>query len=232
MKAAVIVFPGSNCDRDMMVAIEAVTGHAPQAVWHRDTCLPRGLDLVALPGGFSYGDYLRSGAIAGRSPIMADIVAQAKKGLRVLGVCNGFQVLCEAGLLPGALMRNRDLTFLCKDVHVRVECTASPFTRAYDAGQVIRAQIAHHDGNYFCDTETLQALEDRNRIALRYCDSAGAMTDAANPNGSVGNIAGILNARGNVFGLMPHPERSIGSELGGTDGRGVFESLLADLADA
>ncbi|MBK5910743.1 phosphoribosylformylglycinamidine synthase I [Rhodothalassium salexigens] len=232
MKSAVIVFPGSNCDRDMMVALEAATGRAPVAVWHRETCLPDDLDLVALPGGFSYGDYLRSGAIAGRSPVMADVKARADRGLRVLGVCNGFQVLCEAGLLPGALMRNTGIHFVCRDVHLRVENARTAFTNAHTQGQVIRGHVAHHDGNYFCDDDTLTALEDQGRVAFRYCAADGAVTAEANPNGSRNNIAGVLNAAGNVLGMMPHPERLIAPELGGTDGRGVFDSLVAALADA
>lgn len=217
MKTAVIVFPGSNCDRDLAVALEAVTGTKPDMVWHADTALPDGVGLVAVPGGFSYGDYLRSGAIAARSPIMQAVVEQAGKGLPVLGVCNGFQVLTEAGLLPGALMRNAGLNFVCRDVALTVENAQSAFTSRYDAGETIRVPVAHHDGNYFADADTLDRLEGEGRVAFRYGEAV---------NGSARNIAGIFNAAGNVLGMMPHPERKIESAHGGTDGRRLFEGVL------
>ena len=217
MKAAVLVFPGSNCDRDLAVALEAVTGRAPAMVWHGEAALPDGTDLVAVPGGFSYGDYLRSGAIAARSPIMRAVVEAAGRGVRVLGVCNGFQVLTEAGLLPGALMRNRRLTFVCRDAHLSVGNATSAFTRGYAAGERITIPVAHHDGNYFADDETLDRLEGEDRVAFRYLDTV---------NGSMRDIAGILNESGNVLGMMPHPERCVEPAHGGTDGRRLFEGLL------
>lgn len=217
MKTAVIVFPGSNCDRDLAVALEAVTGVAPTMVWHGDTALPDGIGLVAVPGGFSYGDYLRSGAIAARSPIMQAVVEQAGRGLPVLGVCNGFQVLTEAGLLPGALMRNAGLNFVCRDVALRIDNAQSTFTSRYDAGETIRVPVAHHDGNYFADADTLDQLEGDGRVAFRYGEPV---------NGSARDIAGILNATGNVLGMMPHPERKIETAHGGTDGRRLFEGVL------
>jgi phosphoribosylformylglycinamidine synthase I len=226
MKSAVIVFPGSNCDRDIAVTLTKVTGHKPQMVWHRDTALPEGLDLIAVPGGFSYGDYLRCGAMAANSPIIADIKKKAAAGVHILGICNGFQVLTECGLLPGALIRNRDLKFVCRDVHLRVDQTDSPFTHRYAAGQVIRIPVAHHDGNYYADDETLNALEGDGRVAFRYCNDNGEPTDDANPNGSLKNIAGILNERRTVLGMMPHPERLSDDRLGGHDGVPMFETLL------
>jgi phosphoribosylformylglycinamidine synthase len=221
MKTAVIVFPGSNCDRDIAVALEAVTGVAPAMVWHRDTALPDGTGLVAVPGGFSYGDYLRSGAIAARSPIMRAIVEEAGKGLPVVGVCNGFQVLTEAGLLPGALMRNAGLNFVCRDVALTVENAQSAFTSRYAAGETVHFPVAHHDGNYVADAETLDRLEGEGRVAFRYAEAV---------NGSARNIAGILNAGGNVLGMMPHPERRIEAAHGGDDGRRLFEGLLETVA--
>jgi phosphoribosylformylglycinamidine synthase len=217
VKTAVIVFPGSNCDRDIAVALEAVTGRAPAMVWHRDTALPDGVGLVAVPGGFSYGDYLRSGAIAARSPILRAVVEEAAKGLTVLGVCNGFQVLTEAGLLPGALMRNAGLNFVCRDVSLRVDNAQSRFTSRYGAGETIRVPVAHHDGNYVADAETLDRLEGEGRVAFRYAEPV---------NGSARDIAGVLNDRGNVLGMMPHPERRIEAAHGGDDGRRMFEGLL------
>ena len=217
MKTAVIVFPGSNCDRDLAVALEAVTGVKPAMVWHGDSELPDGIGLVAVPGGFSYGDYLRSGAIAARSPIMQAVVEQAGKGLPVLGVCNGFQVLTEAGLLPGALMRNAGLNFVCRDVALTIDNAQSAFTSRYDAGETITVPVAHHDGNYFADEATLDRLEGDGRVAFRYGEQV---------NGSARNIAGILNAGGNVLGMMPHPERKIETAHGGTDGRRLFEGVL------
>jgi phosphoribosylformylglycinamidine synthase len=217
MKTAVIVFPGSNCDRDIAVALEAVTGVRPAMVWHGETSLPAGLGLVALPGGFSYGDYLRSGAVAARSPIMRAVVEAAGGGLPVLGICNGFQVLTEAGLLPGALMRNEGLDFVCRDVELTVANAQSAFTSRYDQGETITIPVAHHDGNYFADAETLDRLEGEGRVAFRY---------AGQVNGSARKIAGVLNAAGNVLGMMPHPERRIEAAHGGSDGRRMFEGLL------
>ena len=222
MKSAVIVFPGSNCDRDMAVALRDVTGSAPAMVWHRDTELPD-VDLVALPGGFSYGDYLRTGAISARSPIMAAVTRAAENGRFVLGVCNGFQVLTETGLLPGALMRNAGLDFVCRNVALTVENSQTPFTSAYDAGETISIPVAHHDGNYFADADTLDRLEDEGRVAFRYAEDV---------NGSQRQIAGILNAAGNVLGMMPHPERATEAAHGGTDGRRLFEGLLRAFVDA
>jgi phosphoribosylformylglycinamidine synthase len=197
-------------------------------IWHRETEMPP-LDLIVVPGGFSYGDYLRPGAMAAHSPIMREVQARAASGVAVLGICNGFQVLCETGMLPGVLMRNADLKFICRDVHLRVDNATSLFTGAYRPGQVIRLPIAHNEGNFFADPETLDRLEDEGRIAFRYCSVAGAIADDANPNGSQQAIAGILNARGNVLGMMPHPERAADIHLGGTDGRMLFESLFAGL---
>jgi phosphoribosylformylglycinamidine synthase len=221
MKAAVIVFPGSNCDRDAAVAIEKVCGVKPQMIWHGETSLPK-LDLIVIPGGFSYGDYLRCGAMAGNSPVMRDVIDRAKAGTRLLGICNGFQVLTETGILPGALMRNTNLKFVCRDVRMTVEQTDSPFTNKFGAGEEVTIPVAHHDGNYFADEDTLDALEDNDQVAFRY-----AADD--NPNGAQRNIAGIFNRRKTVLGMMPHPERVIGEELGGTDGAKVFESLVAAL---
>ncbi len=222
-RSAVITFPGSNCDRDMAVALEQVSGAAPYRVWHRDTDLPERLDFIALPGGFSYGDYLRSGAMAARSPIMQAVVRAAERGVPVLGVCNGFQVLTEAGLLPGALMRNAVQTFICREVPLKVETSQSLFTSAYEAGQTIRVPVAHHDGNYFADEDTLDRIEGEGRVAFRYAQTC---------NGSRRDIAGVLNEAGNVLGMMPHPERAIEPEHGSTDGRALFESAVRSLADA
>jgi phosphoribosylformylglycinamidine synthase I len=229
MKSAVIVFPGSNCDRDMQVALRMMTGEEPVMVWHGDAAMPK-VDLITVPGGFSYGDYLRAGAMAAHSPVMREVVARAKSGVPVLGVCNGFQVLCEAGLLPGALMRNAGLKFVCRDVHLKVENAQTLFTSRYDVGQVVRIPVAHHDGNYNAAADTLDALEAEGRVAFRYCDASGAATDAANPNGSARNIAGILNEAGNVLGMMPHPERLAEPAHGGTDGRAMFEAMAAAVA--
>jgi phosphoribosylformylglycinamidine synthase I len=217
MKTAVIVFPGSNCDRDLAVALEAVTGVKPAMVWHGETSLPDGTGLVALPGGFSYGDYLRSGAVAARSPVMRAVVEAAERGLPVLGVCNGFQVLTETGLLPGAMMRNEGLDFVCRDVELTVANAQSAFTSRYGQGETITVPVAHHDGNYFADAETLDRLEGEGRVAFRYADQV---------NGSARKIAGVLNAAGNVLGMMPHPERRIEAAHGGVDGRRLFEGLL------
>jgi len=228
MKSAVIVFPGSNRDTDMLVALEAVTGTKPLSIWYAETALPP-LDLIVLPGGFSYGDYLRSGAIAARAPVMRSVAEAAEAGVAVLGVCNGFQILCEAGLLPGVLMRNASLRFVCREVHLRVETNATLFTGQYRKGQVIRAPVAHGDGNYRCDDNTLRRLKGEDRVAFRYVDAEGRATDAANPNGSLDAIAGILNEKRNVLGLMPHPENLIEPLHGGTDGRALFRGLAESL---
>ncbi len=228
MRSSVIVFPASNCDRDASVALEKITGSKPSMVWHAESTVPES-DLIVLPGGFSFGDYLRSGAMAAQSPIMKDVIAKAKTGVPVLGICNGFQVLVESELLPGALMRNRDIKFLCKDVQLKVERNDTIFTSKYDQGEIITIPIAHHDGNYFASPETLKELEGDGRVAFRYVDDAGNASADANPNGSQNNIAGIYNKDMKVLGLMPHPERLISQELGGTDGLGLFESLVEAL---
>ncbi|WP_157215546.1 phosphoribosylformylglycinamidine synthase subunit PurQ [Flavisphingomonas formosensis] len=221
MRSAVIVFPGSNCDRDLAVAIRDVTGREPAMVWHRETELPADIGLIALPGGFSYGDYLRSGAMAARSPIMRAIADAAGRGVPVLGICNGFQVLTEAGLLPGALMRNAGLSFVCRDVSLTVETSQSIFTNRYSAGEGIRIPVAHHDGNYQADAATLDRLEGEGRVAFRYAEEV---------NGSARSIAGVINETGNVLGMMPHPERLMETAQGGTDGRRLFEGLLEAVA--
>jgi len=223
MKSAVLVFPGSNCDRDLKVALERVTGRAPEMIWHGERILPDGLELIGVPGGFSYGDYLRSGAMAARSPIMRAVVEAAGRGTPVLGICNGFQVLTEAGLLPGALMRNANLTFVCKDADLTVANNQTMFTRGYDAGEAITIPVAHHDGNFQADAETLEWLEGEGRVAFRY---------ACTVNGSANDIAGIVNDSGNVLGLMPHPERAAEPAHGNQDGRRLFESLLGALNPA
>ena len=221
MKSAVLVFPGSNCDRDLAVAIEQVTGRAPAMVWHRESELPDGTDFIAIPGGFSYGDYLRSGAMAARSPIMGAVAEAANRGVPLLGICNGFQVLTEAGLLPGALMRNAGLHFVCRSVGLKVENSQSIFTSAYQAGEDISIPVAHHDGNYQADAATLDRLEGEGRVAFRYTGDV---------NGSARSIAGILNGQGNVLGMMPHPERALETAHGNTDGRRLFEGLLEAVA--
>jgi phosphoribosylformylglycinamidine synthase I len=231
MRISVIVFPGSNCDRDVKVALEKVSGKPVQMVWHGEAAVPAS-DMIVIPGGFSYGDYLRCGAMAAHSKVMRDVVAKAKTGTPVLGICNGFQILCESGLLPGVLLRNASLHFVCRDVWLRVERTDTMFTSRYSRGEVIRVPIAHAEGNYFADTRTLKELEDGNRILFRYCDQTGAVTPEANPNGAMANIAGITDHRGRVLGMMPHPERLFESALGGTDGRGLFESVVQSLAAA
>jgi len=222
MRAAVVVFPGSNCDRDMAVALKAA-GADVKMVWHKDASLPDGVDLVAVPGGFSFGDYLRCGAIAAQSPICHAVVAHANRGGFVLGVCNGFQVLTETGLLPGALMRNSGLKFICKTVDLKVETSDSSFTEGYNAGDIVAYPVAHHDGNYTVDDDTLSQLRDANRIAFTYCD---------NPNGSVADIAGVLSENRRVLGMMPHPERAVDAGHGGTDGQALFRGLLGQFAAA
>jgi phosphoribosylformylglycinamidine synthase len=221
MRAAVIQFPGSNCDRDMAVAIREITGAETSLVWHRAGDLPDGVDLIAIPGGFSYGDYLRSGAMAARSPVMQAVVAAAGRGVPVLGVCNGFQILTEAGLLPGALMRNAGIRFVCRTVKLKVENSQSIFTSQYDASEEISVPVAHHDGNYFANSATLDRLEGEGRVAFRYAETV---------NGSSRDIAGILNDAGNVLGMMPHPERMIEPVHGGSDGRRLFEGLIRQIA--
>lgn len=216
MKTAVIVFPASNCDRDIAVALEQATGKKPAMVWHGDTDIPDA-DLIALPGGFSYGDYLRAGAMAAKSPIMRAVIDKANAGAPLIGVCNGFQVLCETGLLPGALLRNAGLDFVCRSVTLRVDNNQSMFTSSFEKGSYVDFPVAHHDGNYFADDETLNRLEGENRVAFRYVD---------NPNGSARDIAGLINDTGNVLGMMPHPERVISPLLGGTDGAAFFKGLI------
>ncbi|MCB2084309.1 MAG: phosphoribosylformylglycinamidine synthase subunit PurQ [Sphingomonadaceae bacterium] len=222
-RSAVITFPGSNCDRDMAVALEQVSGTAPHRVWHGESTLPDGLDFIALPGGFSYGDYLRSGAMAARSPIMRAVVEAAQRGVPVLGVCNGFQVLTESGLLPGALMRNASQNFICRNVRLKVENSSSLFTSEYNQGEEISIPVAHHDGNFFADDQTLDRIESEGQVAFRYLESV---------NGSRRDIAGVLNAAGNVLGMMPHPERAVEDDHGGSDGRRLFESAIARLVAA
>ena len=221
MRAAVIQFPGSNCDRDMAVAIRDITGADTSLVWHRESVLPTGLDLIAIPGGFSYGEYLRSGAMAARSPVMQAVIAAAGRGVPVLGVCNGFQILTEAGLLPGALMRNAGIRFVCRTVGLTVQNSQSMFTSGYSAGEKIHIPVAHHDGNFFADDATLDRLEGEGRVAFRYAEPV---------NGSARNIAGVLNDAGNVLGMMPHPERMIEAMQGGSDGRRLFEGLIREIA--
>jgi phosphoribosylformylglycinamidine synthase subunit PurQ / glutaminase len=231
IRASVIVFPGSNCDRDIKVAMEAVTGAPVTMVWHGDSEVPA-CDVMLLPGGFSYGDYLRCGAMAAQSPIMRDVVAKAKAGTPLLGVCNGFQVLLETGLLPGALMRNASLKFICRDVHMTCDNNETFFTNCYRKGEVVRIPIAHHDGNYFASDDDISRLEGDGRVVFRYCDTDGNATPEANPNGSVANIAGITDTTGRIVGMMPHPERLFETALGGTDGRRVFESALFAVTEA
>jgi phosphoribosylformylglycinamidine synthase len=229
MKFAVIVFPGSNCDHDAYHAAKHVCGQEAEFVWHKETTL-KGADVVILPGGFSHGDYLRTGAIARFSPVMAAVTEFARKGGPVLGICNGFQVLLEAGLLPGAMLRNRDLKFHCEHVWVRTEQVDTPFTASARRNQILKLPIAHGEGNYFAEPDVIDALESSGRVVFRYCDASGQVTDAANPNGSRHNIAGICNEARNVVGLMPHPERACEAELGSADGRVLFDSVIAALA--
>ncbi|MBS9720689.1 phosphoribosylformylglycinamidine synthase subunit PurQ [Tianweitania sp. BSSL-BM11] len=223
MKSAVVLVPGLNRDRDMIAALTKVSGQAPATLWQTETTLPEGLDLIVIPGGFSFGDYLRCGAIAARMPVMRAVADAAKRGVTVLGVCNGFQILVEAGMLPGALMRNTSLKFVCREVKLQVTNANTAFTRQYQPNQIIRCPVAHHDGNYFAEPEELERLEGEGRVVFRYAENT-------NPNGSINDIAGIMNASGNVLGLMPHPENLIESAHGGDDGRGIFESVLAKAA--
>ena len=228
MQAAVIIFPGSNREHDFCLAWKLATGYEPLRVWHREADLPDA-DVIVLPGGFAYGDYLRCGAMAAHSPIMREVKARAARGTPVLGICNGFQVLTEAGMLPGALLPNRSLAFTCKDVYLRVENSQTIFTCGYEAGQTIRVPVAHHDGGYTADPETLDRLEGEGRVAFRYCGASGEVTDADNFNGSARAIAGIFNDRRTVLGLMPHPENATDPLLGGTDGRAFFDGLVSAL---
>ena len=229
MRVAVIQFPGSNCDTDCQAALSSFEGVRAEIVWHKETSLA-GYNAVVLPGGFSYGDYLRCGSIARFSPIMGAVREVANAGVLVLGICNGFQILCEAGLLPGTLLRNNRLLFRCENLHLRVENSGTPFTSVLHRGQVLEIPIAHGEGNYFADPETLNQMETNGQIVVRYCDASGNVTAEANPNGSLGNIAGICSHGRNVFGLMPHPERACESILGGTDGRGIFQSMIEAVA--
>ncbi|SSC66550.1 phosphoribosylformylglycinamidine synthase subunit PurQ [Ciceribacter selenitireducens] len=222
MKSAVLQLPGLNRDRDMIAALTKISGHAPVTIWQTETTLPD-VDLIVIPGGFSYGDYLRCGAIAARMPVMQAVKAAAERGVKVLGVCNGFQILLEAGLLPGALMRNASLKFVCKEIKLEVVNAETDFTRAYAKGQIIRCPVAHHDGNYFADAETLSAIEGNGQVVFRYAEGT-------NPNGSINDIAGVINEKGNVLGMMPHPENLIESAHGGNDGRGIFASALDVIA--
>lgn len=226
MKSAVITFPGSNCDRDAVTALQKI-GAKVQNIWHQENKLDDNLDLIVVPGGFSYGDYLRSGAMAAISPVMQEVKRLADKGVRVLGICNGFQILTEAGLLPGVLLRNKKMKFICREVQLRVENTNSAFTHKYKKNQVIRVPIAHMDGNYFADGDVIKSLEDGGNIAFRYVDMDGNQTDESNQNGSVFNIAGVFNDKKNVLGMMPHPERAIDEDTGSKDGLILFESLIA-----
>lgn len=223
MKSAVVQLPGLNRDRDMIAALTKISGKAPITVWQTETSIPDDIDLIVIPGGFSYGDYLRCGAIAARMPVMQAIKEKAEKGVKVLGVCNGFQILVEAGLLPGALMMNASLKFVCKEVKLEVVNAETDFTRAYDKGQIIRCPVAHHEGNYFVDAETLKSMNGNGQVVFRYAEGT-------NPNGAIEDIAGVVNARGNVLGMMPHPENLIEAAHGGSDGRGIFASALDVIA--
>jgi phosphoribosylformylglycinamidine synthase len=232
MRAAVLVFPGINRERDMARALRLICGDEPEMIWHSETALPQGTDLVVIPGGFSYGDYLRCGAIAARAPIMPAVRAHAGAGGLVLGICNGFQILCEAGLLPGVLMRNTAMKFICRDVYLRVERSDTPFTRGYNAGQVIRVPTAHGEGNYVADHDTIKRLEGEGRVLFRYTAPDGSVDASWNVNGATNAIAGIVNESGNVLGLMPHPENHVEPALGPTDGRGLFAGLADHFAAA
>jgi phosphoribosylformylglycinamidine synthase subunit PurQ / glutaminase len=228
MQAAIVMFPGSNREHDVCLAWKLAAGHEPLRVWHKDATLPD-CDLIILPGGFAHGDYLRCGAMAAHSPIMHEVKARAERGTPVLGICNGFQILTEAGMLPGALLPNRTLSFICRDIHLRVENNQTVFTCGYSAGQTIRVPLAHHDGNYTADPDTLDRLEGEGRVAFRYCSAAGAITEEGNVNGSARAIAGIFNESRTILGLMPHPEDATDPLLGGTDGRALFDGLIGAL---
>jgi phosphoribosylformylglycinamidine synthase len=230
MQTAIIIFPGTNREHDMAMAVESATGKPPCFVWHKDRQLPESCELIILPGGFSYGDYLRSGAMAAHSPIMREVVGAAGSGMPIIGVCNGFQMLVETGLLPGALMRNAHLKFVCKHVCLRAEQDVNALMRHYRAGDIIRVPVAHGDGNYYADEAMLKQLEDEGRIAFRYCDETGAVTEQANPNGSTGNIAGITNTRGNILGMMPHPENATQAWQASDHGRKLFTGLVENVA--
>ena len=232
MKSAVVVFPGINRERDMARALTLISGSAPAMVWHAETALPAGSDLVVIPGGFSYGDYLRCGAIAARAPIMDAVRAHAERGGLVLAICNGFQIACEAGLLPGVLMRNAQLKFICRDVFLRVERSDTAFSRGYNAGQVIRVPVAHGEGNYVADADTVARLETEGRVLYRYVAPDGSLDPAWNHNGATNAIAGILNEHRNVLGMMPHPENHVEAAMGCTDGRGLFAGLVDHVARA
>lgn len=225
LRFGVVVFPGSNCDHDAYHVVKHVVEQHAEFLWHKETDLKQS-DVIILPGGFSYGDYLRTGAIARFSPIMNEVIRFAQQGGTVIGICNGFQILCEAGLLPGVLLRNRSLLFSCKHVSIRVEHSNSRFTCELAAGDILNIPIAHGEGNYFAETDTIKELEDRSQILFRYCNNFGDITDEANPNGSINNIAGIMNSTGNVMGMMPHPERASEDELGSSDGKKIFESII------
>ncbi len=229
MKFGIIVFPGSNCDRDVATVTEGILNAPTRMVWHQETDISD-LDIIVLPGGFSYGDYLRCGAIARFSPVIKSVVEHAAKGKYVLGICNGFQILTEIGLLPGALIRNRDLHFICDRVSLTVERNDTPWTSNYQSGQIVTIPIAHGEGRYYADRNTIKALEDRGRVLFRYCSQSGEINDRSNPNGSIDNIAGIINQEGNVLGMMPHPERASDSAIGNTDGLPLFKGLLAQMA--
>jgi phosphoribosylformylglycinamidine synthase I len=229
MKAAVVIFPGSNRDRDMIAALEKVSGQKPLTVWHADTDIPPA-DLIVLPGGFSYGDYLRCGAIAAHSPILREVKARSERGMAVIGICNGFQIITEAGLLPGILLRNASLKFVCRNVGLKVETSQSLFTSRYEQGQVLSVPVAHHDGNYFADARTLDELEGNGQVAFRYCGPGGEIGNGYNPNGSARNIAGIFNRTKNVLGLMPHPENAMEALQGSTDGKALFQSMVEALS--
>ncbi len=224
MNYGIVVFPGSNCDHDALTAAQRSGGNA-RYLFHKETSIPSDIDCIILPGGFSFGDYLRCGAIARFSPLMREVVTFANKGGLVIGICNGFQILTESGLLPGVLLRNTSLSFICRDVYIRADNTQSPFTSSLQQGQVLRIPIAHGEGNYFAEPETIRRLEDEGRVAFRYCTADGDSNDEANPNGSINNIAGILNERGNVLGMMPHPERYADKALGCDDGMAIFQSI-------
>jgi phosphoribosylformylglycinamidine synthase subunit PurQ / glutaminase len=232
MKSAVIIFPGSNRERDLARALKLASGQEPAMIFHAETELPAGTDLVVLPGGFSYGDYLRCGAIAAHAPIMEAVRDHARRGRLVMGICNGFQILCEAGLLPGVLLRNSAIKFLCREVCLRVERSDTPFTRGYNAGQVIRVPVAHGEGNYFANPATIARLENEGRVVFRYTAPDGSRKDECNVNGSTNAIAGVLSEKRNVLGLMPHPENHVESAIGSTDGRGLFAGLVAHFAQA